>query len=522
MEGIAPEDVPREDGEARVPLTVQQLLDEPALGLELVAGARGLGRPGTVRWAHVSEIPDPTPWLEGGEVLLTTGMGVKDDPRLQRRLVAGLVDAGCLALGFGIDVLLDAVPTALVEEADARDLPLFTVPYEVPFIAVARHVAHHTAGAHLETLRTAVDLHRRVLAAVVADRGLSGALSVVSAALPELAWLVYDPYGQELASKDPTDTLAGLDRAELWAALPRDSDWFSLPHRQRVVSGGAARVGERVEGTLAVIGRHHPLEHEALLIEQGLIGVTLALARGRSARDVRRQQIADLLDDVVSARVSDGALRHRLGRLGMDPDAGYQVLCLRGARAEVLGDLADDMLDAVVGPHDDGVICVVQPPESDHTERLSAALKARGESGLVIGRSAVKTEPAGLAAAFREASAAARGPADGVVTVRDVADLGLPGLLAGLGDDAGAATFVERVLGPVLAHDRAEGTALADTLRAYLRHGCRPGPAAAELAVHRHTLAYRLDRVRDLTGRDPRAGPNLLEFGLALELEAAR
>jgi PucR family transcriptional regulator, purine catabolism regulatory protein len=77
---------------------------------------------------------------------------------------------------------------------------------------------------------------------------------------------------------------------------------------------------------------------------------------------------------------------------------------------------------------------------------------------------------------------------------------------------------VTGVLGPVLEQGGRDASPLLDTLRAYLAHGCRPGPAAEELCVHRHTLAYRLDRIRDLTGRDPRAGAHLLEFGLALEL----
>ena len=58
------------------------------------------------------------------------------------------------------------------------------------------------------------------------------------------------------------------------------------------------------------------------------------------------------------------------------------------------------------------------------------------------------------------------------------------------------------------------------SLRAYLEHGCRPGPAAAELRIHRHTLAYRLDRITALTGRDPRDGAHLVSYGVALELLA--
>jgi purine catabolism regulator len=74
------------------------------------------------------------------------------------------------------------------------------------------------------------------------------------------------------------------------------------------------------------------------------------------------------------------------------------------------------------------------------------------------------------------------------------------------------------MLGAVLAHDPDGAGGLIATLRAYLRSGCRPGPAARELSVHRHTLSYRLDRIAQLTGRDPRSGEHLLPYGMALEL----
>ena len=51
-------------------LTVRGLVSE--MGLELATGADGADAP--VRWVHISELPDPTPWLSGGELLLTTGI----------------------------------------------------------------------------------------------------------------------------------------------------------------------------------------------------------------------------------------------------------------------------------------------------------------------------------------------------------------------------------------------------------------------------------------------------------------
>ena len=51
-------------------LTVRGLVAE--MGLALAAGEAGADAP--VRWVHISELPDPTPWLSGGELLLTTGI----------------------------------------------------------------------------------------------------------------------------------------------------------------------------------------------------------------------------------------------------------------------------------------------------------------------------------------------------------------------------------------------------------------------------------------------------------------
>jgi hypothetical protein len=50
-----------------VALWLSTLLDDPGLGLEVVAGWAGIDARGPIRWAHISDTPDPTPWLEGGE-----------------------------------------------------------------------------------------------------------------------------------------------------------------------------------------------------------------------------------------------------------------------------------------------------------------------------------------------------------------------------------------------------------------------------------------------------------------------
>ena len=78
-------------------LTVQRVPDE--LGLSLAAGRESAEAP--IRWVHISELLDPTPWMSGGELLLTTGIQLTD-PDEQRAFVQRLVDHHVAGVGFGV------------------------------------------------------------------------------------------------------------------------------------------------------------------------------------------------------------------------------------------------------------------------------------------------------------------------------------------------------------------------------------------------------------------------------------
>lgn len=505
-----------------VPLRLAELLDDPGLGLEVVAGHAGVGARGPVRWAHISEAPDPTPWLEGGELLLTTGIGVRDDPLLQHRLVTALARRGVVALGFGVGVAIDQVPAPMLAACDEVALPLVTVPYEVPFIALTRRVSHHIFTEHDATLRSAVALHRQVLDAVVGEEGITGVLATVGAAMPDASLVAFDFAGRELGRSDPTGAVDALGADELWARTVAGGTPAVVDHDGFTLTSRPVRHGDEMEAVVVAVGRRPLVEHEQLLFEQGLAGVSLEVARTRSVREVRRTRVDELLEEVDAGRATTASVVRALGRLGVQLRGEYRVLAVSrpaGVTPAHLCTVVEDGVVTVGRPvvgRLDGVVHAVVPSGADGAEAVATATAARGWRDVRIGRSRAKQEVDALRAALRESRIALQ--LDATVTVRDVDQLGLPGLLAGMRDELGTGDFVTSVLGPVLDQDGSESTPLVDTLRAYLAHGCRPGPAAAELCVHRHTLAYRLDRIRDLTGRDPRSGEHLLEFGLALEL----
>jgi PucR family transcriptional regulator, purine catabolism regulatory protein len=129
-------------------LTVESLIGE--LGLTLVSGQESAQ--GHVRWVHSSELVDPTPWLKGGELLLTMGIQLEgaDD---QREFVERLADHELAGLGFGTGVTHERLPAPLIAAARERSFPLFEVPYEMPFIAITERVFAQLVNERYEMLQ---------------------------------------------------------------------------------------------------------------------------------------------------------------------------------------------------------------------------------------------------------------------------------------------------------------------------------------------------------------------------------
>jgi PucR family transcriptional regulator, purine catabolism regulatory protein len=129
-------------------LTVESLIAE--LGLELASGQESAQA--HVRWVHSTELPDPTPWLRGGELLLTTGVQL-DRPKVQRELIDRLADHDIAGLGFGTGFTHKRLPAALLTAARKRSFPLFEVPYELPFIAITERAFAQLVNERYEMLQ---------------------------------------------------------------------------------------------------------------------------------------------------------------------------------------------------------------------------------------------------------------------------------------------------------------------------------------------------------------------------------
>jgi purine catabolism regulator len=473
-------------------LSVRDILELPGLDLTVAAGAAGLDRP--VRWLHVSELADPTPFLEGGEFLLTTGLALDDGAATQQTYVRRLATHGLAGLGFGVGFGFADVPEALLREADRDDFPVLVVPYEVPFVAITKAAFAHLANEELERQTRALQVNERLADAVLAGRGLDSLLAIVCAHLG-CSLAVFDEAGRLLAERHAGKRLAFDGALELPA-----------------FAGG-------VTATLRAVRNGRPFdEYDRLVLHHGQTALAFELSRRRAVSAAELRLAGDLLDDLEHDRLADDETERRIAAFGLDPHASYTALLavaangaggerLRRAVADELNRRGTRYLSAL---RPDRAAFLAQAADEEQALALAEAVAAavphsrvgvgRPGRGRALGRSLV------------EAAAALEVVHGRVASYRD---LGSVELLLSL-PEAALEGFVQRVLGPAARND-----ALVESLTVLLDCGYRWSDAAERLRVHRHTLRYRMDRLREQTGLDPDEPAQRLELWLAVKAAQA-
>ncbi len=506
---------------------------------------------------HISELLDPTPWLSGGELLLTTGMQLEGAEQA-REFVARLSDHHLAGLGFGTGFRHDAVPAALIEAAAERDFPVFEVPYELPFIAVTEAAFTRLVNEQYAVLRRALAALERLERIVLSQRGLEplvGALATLLGA----AVLVFDSRGEPLMEHafrreiDP-DIVESL-RAEVRERARRREARAFVPSVQEgdqglalpVASDGVPQNGGPVarlpEAWLVAIKDAGPLsDFDRLTLHQAVTIVALELLRSRVAGDTERRLAGDVLAAMVRGELAGQDLARRLGPFGLaDRVAALVVKRAAGERGssgpleDVLsGALRDEAAPGLVASTA-GMTCALVPGMADEelvalAERVTARAADELGAGLEAGvgravaggdarrsfheaRCALEALAMSAPTGTNGSSAPPERPHSRLGTYKD---LGSFQLLLSLQDDEALRLFCDSILGAIEASEGHYGGELMRSLEAFIEENGQWERAARRLYCHRHTLRYRIRRVEELTGRDLSTARDRIEFWLAL------
>ncbi|MEU4200166.1 PucR family transcriptional regulator [Streptomyces sp. NPDC045470] len=540
-----------------MPHTLASLAHHSALKLTVLAGEDRLDTP--VRWAHASELIDPVPYMEGGELLLITALKLDaEDPEETRRYVRRVAGAGVVGLGFAVGVNYADVPQALVTAAAEAELPLLGVPRSTPFIAISKAVSAAVAADQYRAVTEGFEAQRELTRAALGTEGPAELLARLAAHLKGWAAL-YDASGSVVAAAPDwaarRAARLGGDAGRLRERPAPASSVVSDAEGDDRVELQSLGTGRRARGVLAV-GTGAPLgTAERFAVHSAVALLTLTTERSRALQEAEQRLGAAVLRMLLAGEPDHA--RAVAGRLyGGLLDAPFRVVVAEPVAADgaesgdapsALDALADAMESAaartgeavlavpegarlVVLAADGGAAVEACAEHAVATEAryggqpLPRGRTARAEAGrsgaqLAVGLSA-PSGPRDAAHAYRQAGQAlsvARRRGRVLVEHEDVAAGSVLPLLA---DDAVRA-FADGLLRALREHDATGRGDLVASLHAWLsRHG-QWDAAAADLGVHRHTLRYRMRRVEEILGRSLDDPDVRMELWLALKATAA-
>ena len=333
-----------------------------------------------------------------------------------------------------------------------------------------------------------------------------------------------------------------LPPRSIWAeiqALRPEGNEFSLSLSDE---GGSRTllpvlVGGGPAGFLVLHRGARPEPFHQVVVHHLGTAIALELAKAQAVARTERRLVGDFLDALLEGELSAEEIRRRLRFLGLGASPAIAVLVARHEgpdrsepAVEALRLLVQDRLSRRPAPYicsiqDAAVVALFEagdPAEARAAaEAVAAAVLARGMDGR-FGLGMPEVDPRGLRRAYQEARfaleaagpAKADGPGAGVATVDD---LGSHRLLLAMQEDAALEAISRGLLGPLADYDQRQHGDLVASLRAFLEHNGNWEAAARALAVHRHTLRYRIHRVAELTGRDLDRAGDRVEFWLALQ-----
>jgi sugar diacid utilization regulator len=274
--------------------------------------------------------------------------------------------------------------------------------------------------------------------------------------------------------------------------------------------------GDKELGAVLMLGRGNPDAGEYLHVAAVavLTEVAVAEARDETEQNLRGSFLEALLsrDDLEAPDVVRRAMR-----LGLDVSEGGVGLCADpGERvpgrllAVIASEHPESLAQAV-----NGRVYAILPCSVEQARRLAARLSRSA----TVGISSYYSSPAELGRALEEAELVLDVTAAGGAAPDEDIGGGTYRLLFRVlaSHPQEVRSFYEDTIAPLVAYDDQYTTQLVDTLEAYLAENCNMNATAQAIHAHRHTVSYRLDRMKELTGLDPFTSEDRERLSLGLK-----
>lgn len=545
--------------------TVDDLLrSENLQELRLAAGSEGLhNRIGNV---NVIDNADSYDWLHAGDFLLTTGFIYKDDPDQLVQMVDLLSKINCAGLGFKIRRYFDEIPKVMLRRADELGFPIVEIPFKYSLADISNEITRYLHNVEDSYFSQYLSIQNGFNECALNGGGIRALVETLYGFV-HLPTLLVDSGWRFLAACDPEEKLSDL----ISQKLHFDQEFIdSIPNkvigRTKVLTRTMNYHGEKIVTRIAQLDDSSSIYGFLLVFEMGrrmdmvdfvalesaTIPILLERVKAKQISEVKHQLRQDFFDDLLQGRIeSINAVRSLAEIHSMDINKTYMCMVTKLIRHK--DDNSEDgrnnflkiknemisLIDRAARRHEiltvsiyrsDLVISFINVPEKRRRLRSWEILDGMPEEvqeeaerlyplTVRIGIGTPIDHFLDLKASYYQANEAIRhvGAEEGSGTgyfENYIVDQ----LINSVKDRDILNSFAEMSLGPLLKYDREHGTNLVQTLAVYFDCNGNVSIAAKKLFLHRNSLIYRMDRIKEVLNTDLRNPTELLTLQVGLRV----
>ncbi|UKS29342.1 PucR family transcriptional regulator ligand-binding domain-containing protein [Paenibacillus sp. HWE-109] len=487
------------------PFTVQHLLQMPLFREAKIIGGQA-GVTNEIYYIDSMEMPDLTGWLRPNELILTTGYSFRHEPTMLCGLLDEMHRVGGSAVGIKTRRFLQEVPEEAIYKSNLYNIPLFDIPLEVPFMDMTRSILDQILQRQAYMLRELREVNQQFTNLVLNRR------------TTELVILIGQLLQCEAAVVNSQEEIESGTLHFAKANIAEKHD---------------VRVGSRKFGYLAITRKLGEQDHfEISCLEHAVTVLALEFTIRQSQQlHLEREQEAFLVELLSGSNHQEELLNYRAKRLGIPLGPFPYVIVMKHSSSiamdnEKINNLNHWLLREINNPGSFArkgieingqllILCHLVHKDIDNqrkeTEQFVKDLLTKAnhhgfneDIRFVCGMGSFREQISEISDSCREAQKAlAIGeislPKQMVVHIKDVL---VEQLLMDTSDHHVLNVLYEEFIAPLEVYDQEFGANLLITLEAYLRLGSNTKQVAEELFIHRNSVLYRLERIREILQKD--------------------
>ncbi|MEH7155483.1 PucR family transcriptional regulator [Neobacillus drentensis] len=556
-------------------LTVKDLLQIKSIeGIKIVAGEKGINK--KVSIVNIMENPDTFDWLTSNELLLSTGYIFKDNVDLQNRIIKELAEINCSGLCIKMKRYFDEIPQNMIDLANQYDFPLLELPFEYTLSQVISIINEKAAGAYDLLNRKSLDMHNKLfrislegggideisseLAKIInnpilfldRDWNLLHHVDLEDNKLPLTDYFSLEK-GRTVFSKEFTDSIP-LNINEFKKAIKRNYQTNGAEIKCRILP---VAVSDYIYGYIVVWQTVSELtELDYIVLMDASRMMALERIKARDIEEIKLKIRQDFFDDLLTGKITSNDNIQTLCDLhGLKSDYMYYCIVLdihskiltknddmiahkykleniarkcvnfiyevsRKVNGDITSFYRNNRVIILVGKNDFTPSKAKEEAKIFANELHSLFSKEISDTTFLIGIGSQYKTITTLHKSFSEAHEAIRlmKQFDNNTGIAHFEDYSVYHLLGSNIKSHELEDFFMKSLGKVYEHDKLHGTAYLTTLESYFQRNHNLSETAKTLFLHRNTLIYRIEKIKEILSTDLKNAEELLQIQLALKI----